>query len=360
LSEKHRELALHATRKSIVLLKNDDRKVLLLNKNKLKTIAVIGKNADGVFLDWYSGTPPYTVTALEGIRNKAGDDITVYYTTNNADGKAVDYARKADVAIVVVGNHPTCDAPWAQCPRPSNGKESIDRQSLTLEEEDLVKLVYQANPNTVVVLISSFPYAINWTQEHVPAIVHVTHNSQELGNGLADVLFGDYNPAGRLTQTWVKSITDLPDLLDYDITNNRTYMYAKSEPLYVFGHGLSYTTFEYSNLKTDKQTLLEEDILTVSIDIKNTGDMDGEEVVQLYVRHLDSKIKRPKKELKGFRRVFIKAGRKKTVQIPLKSEDLRYWNTEKQIFEVEKEHVQIQIGSASDCIKQTTEIRIVP
>jgi len=359
LSPKHMNLALEATRKSVVLLKNDGKKLLPLNKKKLKSIAVIGKNADGVFLDWYSGTPPYTVTALEGIKKKSGDAITVAYTADNADGKAVDYARKADAAIVFVGNHPTCDAPWAQCPRPSNGKEGIDRQSLTLEEEDLIKLVYQANPNTVVVLMSSFPYAVNWTQEHVPAIVHITHNSQELGNGLADVLFGDYNPAGRLTQTWVKSITDLPDLLDYDIANGRTYMYAKNSPLYAFGHGLSYTTFEYSNLKTDKQRLTENDSLTVRIDIRNAGDRDGEEVVQLYVKHIDSKIKRPEKELRGFKRIFIKAGEKVTVQIPLKSEDLRYWNAEKQRFDVEEDRVEIQIGSASDCIKQTAEIQLI-
>ena len=119
---------------------------------------------------------------------------------------------------------------------------SIGR-SLSLEYEDLIKVVHQANPKTVAVLISSFPYAINWTQENVPAILHMTQNSQEMGNGLADVLFGDYNPAGRLTQTWVKSITDLPPLMDYNIRNGRTYMYFEGEPLYAFGHGLSYTNF---------------------------------------------------------------------------------------------------------------------
>jgi len=245
LIQKHKDLALLATQKSIVLLKNKS-KLLPLQKEKLKTIAVIGNNANDVFLDWYSGTPPYAISALEGIKNKVSKNTEILFTKNNSDGKAVEYAKKADVVIVLVGNHPTCDAGWAKCPKPSNGKESVDRQSLTLEEEDLIKLVYQANPNTIVVLISSFPYAINWTQENVPAIVHMTHNSQELGNALADVLFGDYNPAGRLTQTWVKSITDLPDFLDYDITKGRTYMYFKGKPLYAFGHGLSYTSFKYN------------------------------------------------------------------------------------------------------------------
>jgi beta-glucosidase len=357
LTQKHKDLALLATQKSIVLLKNDS-KVLPLQKEKLKTIAVIGNNADGVFLDWYSGTPPYTVTALEGIKNKVGSDVDILYTPNNTDGLAVEYAKKADVAIVLVGNHPTCDAGWAKCPKPSNGKEGVDRQSLTLEEEDLIKLVYQANPKTVVGLISSFPYAISWTQEHVPAIIHMTHNSQELGNAFADVLFGDYNPAGRLTQTWVKSITDLPDFLDYDITKGRTYMYLKKEPLYAFGHGLSYTTFNYSSLKTDKNQLMDKDSITVSFSLKNTGKMDGEEVVQLYVKHLNSKIQRPIKELKSFQRLFLNAGETKTVSLTLKAKDLEYWNTNTQQFELEKEQIELQVGSASDKILLTKKITI--
>jgi len=350
LTQKHKDLALLATQKSIVLLKNES-KLLPLQKDKLKTIAVIGNNANDVFLDWYSGTPSYTVSPLQGIKNKIGTDIEVLFTPNNTDGKAVDYAKKADVVIILVGNHPTCDAGWAKCPKPSNGKEAVDRQSITLEEEDLIKLVYQANPKTIVGLISSFPYAINWTQENVPAIIHMTHNSQELGNAFADVLFGDYNPAGRLTQTWVKSITDLPDFLDYDITKGRTYMYAKTEPLYAFGYGLSYTNFKYSNLKTNKNSISKNDTIFVSVDIKNTGKLNGEEVVQLYVNHPFSKIKRPIKELKGFKRVFVEAGKKVTIQIPLKTSDLKYWNTKKQQFELENESVEIQIGSASDNIK---------
>ncbi len=357
LTQKHKDLALLATQKSIVLLKNEAN-TLPLQKEKLKTIAVIGNNANGVFLDWYSGTPPYTVTALEGIKNELGDNIEILFTPNNTDGLAVEYAKKADVAIVLVGNHPTCDAEWAKCPKPSNGKEAVDRQSLTLEEEDLIKLVYQANPKTVVGLISSFPYAINWTQEHVPAIIHMTHNSQELGNAFADVLFGDYNPAGRLTQTWVKSITDLPDFLDYDITKGRTYMYSIKEPLYAFGHGLSYTTFNYSNLKTDKNVLKDNDSITVSFNIKNTGKRNGEEVVQLYIKHLNSKKQRPIKELKSFKRLFINAGETKMVSLILKAKDLEYWNTNKQQFQLEQDQIELQVGGASDKILLTKKITI--
>lgn len=357
LRQDHKDIALLATQKSIVLLKNEGR-ILPLKKNNLKTIAIIGNNANGVFLDWYSGTPPYTITALEGIKSKVGPETKILYTPNNSNGLAVDYAKKADVVIVFAGNHPTCDAGWAKCPKPSNGKEGIDRQSITLEEEDLIKLVYQANPKTVVCLISSFPYAINWSQENVPAIIHLTHNSQELGNAVADVLFGDFNPAGRLTQTWVKSVNDLPDLLDYDITKGRTYMYLKKEPLYAFGYGLSYTSFEYSNLRTDKKSLYVDGHIIAHIDVKNTGRSDGDEVVQLYVRHLDSKIQRPIKELKGFRRIFIESGKTVQVQIPINSADLVYWNSEKKQYELERGRVELQIGSASDNIKHRTIIKV--
>lgn len=358
-SEAHKKLALEATLKSIVLLKNDPAKQLLpLQKEKIKTIAVIGVRADEVLLDWYSGTPPYVVTALQGIKNKLGSNVEVLYAKNNADGKASAIAKKADAVIVIVGNHPVCNAGWADCPVPSEGKESVDRQSLTLEQEDLIKIAYQANPKTVVALISSFPYAINWTEEHIPAIVHMTQNSQELGTALADVLFGDYNPAGRLTQTWVKDITDLPELMDYNIRNGRTYMYFQGKPLYAFGHGLSYTSFAYNSIATNKETLEKNKDLTVSVSVTNSGKRDGEEVVQLYIKSIDSAVQQPIKALKAFQRVALKAGETKTVALTLKAKDLEYWNTVKQQFELEKGQIEIQVGSASDAILLTKKITV--
>ena len=358
-SEAHKKIALEATLKSIVLLKNDpEKQVLPLQKERLKTIAVIGVRADEVLLDWYSGTPPYVVTPLQGIKNKLGDKVEILYAKNNADGKAAAIAKKADAVIVIVGNHPVCNAGWANCPVPSEGKESVDRQSLTLEQEDLIKIAYQANPKTIVTLISSFPYAINWTQEHIPAIVHLTQNSQELGNALADVLFGDYNPAGRLTQTWVKDITDLPDLLDYNIRNGRTYMYFKGKPLYAFGHGLSYTSFAYNSIKTNKETLEKDKALAVTVSITNTGKRDGEEVVQLYVKSIDSAIQQPIKSLKAFQRVALKAGETKIVTLTLKAKNLEYWNTNNLQFELEKGAIEIQVGSASDKILLTKAITV--
>lgn len=357
-TKSHKNLALKATEKSIVLLKNDASKLLPLKKETLKTIAVIGKRADEVLLDWYSGTPPYRVTPLQGIKSKVNPSTKIMYVENNADGKAVEIAKKADVAIVIVGNHPTCNAGWADCPVPSDGKESVDRQSLTLEDEDLIKLVHQANPKTVVVLASSFPYSVNWTQQNIPAIVHISQNSQEMGNALANVLFGDYNPAGRLTQTWVKSITDLPALMDYNIRNGRTYMYQKTEPLYAFGHGLSYTDFQYSNLKIDKNSYKKGDKVNVKLTVKNTGNYNGDEVVQLYVKHLNSKVVRPKKELKAFKRLFIEKGKSKEVVLTFNTNDLMYWNTQKQAFELESNDIQIQIGKASNKIELNKNIKI--
>src|SRR5205085_9608784 len=198
----------------------------------------------------------------------------------------------SDVAIVCVGNHPTGgdNMGWAKVSFPSEGREAVDRKSITLEQEDLIKKVYAANPKTIVVLVSSFPYAINWTQENIPAIVHLAHNSEEEGNALADVLFGDYNPAGRLVQTWIKSLDDLPPLMDYDIRHGRTYMYFKGKPLYPFGYGLSYTTFAYSKLRTSASRLAGNASMTVSVDVKNTGKCAGEEVMQMYVKHLNSAV----------------------------------------------------------------------
>ncbi len=357
LTEKHRKTALEVTRKTIVLLKND-KQLLPLNTRKISSIAVIGPLADSVLLDWYSGTPPYKVTPLDGIRNKVGKNAKVLFSVDNRFNKAVEIARESDVAVVVVGNHPTGNDDWEKCPVPSDGKEAVDRKVIILEQEELIKRVYEANPNTIVVLISSFPFAINWTKEHIPAIVHMTHCSQETGNALADVLFGDYNPAGRLVQTWPESEKQLKPMMDYDITHGRTYMYFKEKPLFEFGYGLSYSSFEYTGLRISNRTLTADGQISVSVDIKNTGNIAGDEVVQLYIRHLNSKIQRPDIELKGFERVNIKQGEVRTVEIPLKASDLAYWDENKHEFIVEKDKIMIMIGTSSRNIKFTEVIKI--
>ena len=175
----------------------------------------------------------------------------------------------------------------------------------------------------------------------------MAHNSQEEGSALADVLFGDYNPAGRLVETWVKSMNDLPDMMDYDIRNGRTYMYFKGEPLYPFGFGLSYTTFAYSDLRTSTAHLAKDGQVTVSVNVRNTGKRDGQEVVQLYVKHVGSKVERPIKELKGFQRVALKAGETKAVQIALQAKDLAYWDVQKKQWVVEDDTVNLMVGASS-------------
>ncbi len=215
-------------------------------------------------------------------------------------------ARESDVVIVCVGNNPlSYGLGWGQNHIASDGREEVDRQAISLEQEDLVKLVKAANPNTVLVLVSSFPYAITWSKENIPAILHVTHSSQELGNGVADILFGVESPAGRLVQTWSASIDQLLPILDYNLRDGRTYLYDKNKPLFAFGHGLSYTSFEYANLKINQLSIKDGETVNISVDVKNTGTMSSDEVVQLYVGFPDSKVSRPIKALKAFKRINI-------------------------------------------------------
>ncbi|HEY6244996.1 MAG TPA: glycoside hydrolase family 3 C-terminal domain-containing protein [Pyrinomonadaceae bacterium] len=358
-TEKHKTIARLATQKSIVLLKNSSG-LLPLDKLKTKSVAVIGPRGNEVLLDWYSGTPPYRVTPLEGIKSALGSNPQVKFASNNDNAEAVKIARGSDVAIVCVGNHPNggFDDVWAKVSVPSEGREAVDRQSISLEQEELIKQVYAANPKTIVVLISSFPYAINWTQQNVPAIVHMAQNSQELGNALADVLFGDYNPAGRLVQTWPKSLEQLPPMMDYDIRHGRTYMYFKDEPLYPFGYGLSYTTFRYSNLRLSSNTLKSDGQVQISFNLTNTGKRFGEEVVQFYVKYLDSKVSRPLKELKGFSRVGVRAGETKRVSLSLKGDQLAYWNVDAHRFEVEPGQIELMVGSSSADVRLKKIIRV--
>ena len=354
LSEKHKNFARLITQKSIVLLKNANN-TLPLERSKIKSIAVIGSRANEVLLDWYSGSPPYAVTPLEGIKNKVGNVTTVKYSAGDAE-----VARGADLAIVCVGNHPNggYDMPWAKVSTPSEGREAVDRESLTLEQEELIKQVYQVNPRTIVVLISSFPYAINWTQQNVPAILHMTHSSQEEGNALADVLFGDYNPAGRLVQTWPRSLNQLPPMMDYNIRHGRTYMYFKTEPLYPFGYGLSYTTFAYSNLHVTPAALSAKGSLNVTVDVKNTGTRAGEEVVQMYVRHLNSSVERPQIQLKGFTRISLAPEEKTTVKLALPAERLAYWNVRNHRFEVEADKIEIAVGGSSSDLRLKKTVQV--
>jgi beta-glucosidase len=345
------------TQKSIVLLKNSNN-TLPLDKSKVKSIAVIGPKSDEVLQDWYSGSSAYAISPLEGIKSKVGSNVIVNSTTN--DNLAVSLAKESEVAIVCIGNNPGSNLGWKKIDNTSEGREAVDRQQINLDsaQEALVERVYKANPNTIVVLISSFPYAINWINDNVPAILHITQNSQELGSALADVIFGNVNPGGRLVQTWPKSLDQLPPMMDYNIRDGRTYMYFKGAPLYPFGYGLSYTSFKYEGLKTSESKLKKDGKIMVSVSVTNTGSRAGDEVVQLYVKHLNSKVSRPNQELKGFQRVTLKPNETRMVSIPLDAGSLAYWDVKAHKFVVEKEKIQVMIGSSSADIKQQQVISV--
>jgi beta-glucosidase len=366
-SPEHVALSKTMALESIVLLKNAGG-ALPLRKGALKSVAVIGPRADSVHWDWYGGTPPHATTPLQGIREALGPGVSVTHAPDDEAGAAVKAARASDVAIVVVGNHPTCGPnmgkEWTKggdtgpCADPGEGREGRDRETLTLSQEELVRKVHAANPRTVMVLVSSFPYTVNWSQEHVPAIVHMAHSSQDEGWALAQVLFGDYNPGGHTVVTWPASMDELPPMLDYDIRHGRTYMYAKGTALYPFGHGLSYTTFDFTRLRTDTPTLARDGQLEVSVDVSNTGKVAGDAVPQLYVQHLGSKVDRPALQLAGFSRIHLAPGETKTVRIPLKAQQLAYWDTSRKAFVVEPEPVRLMIGASSADVRLRAESEV--
>jgi beta-glucosidase len=348
-----RALVREVTRQSIVLLKNSAG-LLPLDRTKVRSIAVLGPLANQVLLDWYSGTPPYAVSPREGIERVANAGapapgrVGVNWVGDMSDA-AVDLAKRQEVAVVCLGNHPEGNAGWELVTSPSEGKEAVDRKAITLPpgQEEFVRRVYEANPRTVVVLIVSFPVALPWAAANASTVLQVTHASQELGDGLADVLFGDANPGGRLVQTWPKSLEQLPPMMDYDLRHGRTYMYFPGEPQYPFGYGLSYTTFAYANLRTSASSLAHGGAVDVSVDVANTGARAGDEVVQLYVRYPDSKVERPLKQLRAFQRVRLAAGETRPVTLRLAAADLAYWDVARRAWTLEPGRVELMVGPSS-------------
>jgi beta-glucosidase len=265
--------------------------------------------------------------------------------------EAREAARVADVAIVVIGTDETVE------------KEGVDRSSLELpgDQKDLIKAVYQSNPKTIVVLQNGSPLTINWTNDNIPAILETFYNGEEGGNALADVIFGDYNPGGRLPLTFYSSDEQLPSISDYDIRKGRTYMYPlrnfvnkasqKEEPLYPFGYGLSYTEFSYGSLKISSDNIDPTESVTISIAIKNTGERVGDEVVQLYIRDEKASVPRPTKQLMGFERISLAPNESKTVRFVLAANDLSFWDVSKKAFVVEPGLFEVMIGSSSVDIK---------
>ncbi|WP_407565206.1 glycoside hydrolase family 3 C-terminal domain-containing protein [Streptomyces sp. 184] len=271
-------------------------------------------------------------------------DASRYTVETLRDGveEAVTAARAADVAIVVVGSMPFI-----------NARETDDREDMGLAatQSALVRAVLAANPRTVVVVENSYPTTLTWEQEHVPALVWTTHAGQETGRALADVLFGDVNPAGRLTQTWYRSAADLPSILEYDnIKYERTYQYFTGDVLYPFGHGLSYTTFRYGRPRLLRGA--------VAVAVTNTGRRAGAEVVQLYTRQRSSRVKQPVKKLQAFAKVSLRPGETRTVTLPLARGSLAHWDVTRERWVVERSTYDVLVGASSGDIRARAELAV--
>jgi beta-glucosidase len=264
--------------------------------------------------------------------------------------EAVKAAREADVALVFVG----ADEQVA--------REGCDRSYLHLPgvQHELVQAVYAANPRTILVISSNCPVAVNWEQDNLPAIVGGLFLGEQQGYALAEVLFGDYNPGGKVSTTWYRRVEDLPDFHDYNIRHGRTYMYFRGIPLYPFGHGLSYTTFQYKDLRVSDNTLKPAGKVTILLDVTNSGTRDGDEIVQLYVRFAGGRLERPIKQLVNFDRVHIKAGETRTVSFELayENEALRYWDETKYEFAVEPGPLNVMVGASSADIRLKEELQL--
>jgi len=343
----HQQLALQAARKAIILLKNQNH-LLPLDRSKYKRIAVIGPNAADVHLGGYSDRPGRGISVLQGIRDKVGNRGEVLYAEGckitetepdwNADKvmlgdaalnakriqNALRVARQADAIVLVLGeNEQTSREAWAL-------DHLGDRDSLDLlgSQDDLAKAMVGTGKPVVVLLLHGRPNSVNYIAENVPAILDGWYLGQEGGTAVADVLFGDYNPAGRLPITVPRSVGQLPDYYYQKPSARRGYLGSSTKPLFPFGWGLSYTTFKYSGLRLAPATIGTSGETKVSVEVANTGKVRGDEVVQLYIRDEVSSVTRPIKELRGFRRISLEPGETKTVEFTLGFDQLSFLDRE--------------------------------
>jgi beta-glucosidase len=363
-STKHRELSLRTSRESIVLLSNKER-FLPLDRTKLKKVAVIGPAAARPeYGNYYLSQPKQKlVHPIDGIKTKLGKDVEVIYAKGSeflppAKGKmedpqvalkaAEDAARAAEVVFVCLGTVPAIEA------------EGLDRKDLGLPkvQQDLLETVVQANPKTVVILFSAGPLSVKWARDNAPALLQAWYPGEEGGTALADVLFGDYSPAGRLPYTVYESTQDLPPQTEYDVTKGFTYMYFTGTPVFPFGHGLSYTQFSYGDLTLSAPRMAQDGKVEVSATVKNTGDRPGDEVAQLYIYQVKSSVKRPIKELRGFQRVGLKPGETKTVTFTLPAEKLAYYDVGRHDFVVEPGTFDVMVGSSSADIRARAQVEV--
>lgn len=274
------------------------------------------------------------------------------------EADAINVARQADAVVMVLGL--TARLEGEEMPVQIDGFRGGDRTSLDLPQpqEALLERIASLGKPTVLVLLNGSALAVNWAQDHVPAIIEAWYPGQAAGTAIADVLFGNYNPGGRLPVTYYRSVNDLPAFDDYRMSG-RTYRFFEGTPLYPFGYGLSYTTFAYKNLRTSADRLAADGQITVSVDVTNTGQRAGDEVVQLYVQHMGSKVARPKKDLRGYKRITLAPGETRTVTLPLAGSSLAYWNADTHRWVVESEPVRLQVGSSSADVRLDGTVTVV-
>lgn len=374
--DRNRKLALEAARETISLLKNENN-LAPLNLKKIKTIAVIGPNAHRSLLGGYSGVPKHDVTVLDGIKARVGDRARVLYSEGckitiggawhidevvasdpeedrRQIAEAVKVARQADVIVLAIGdNEQTSREAW-------NLNHMGDRTSLDLigRQEELVKAMLATGKPVIVFLFNGRPISINYVAQNVPVIFECWYLGQEAGHAVADVLFGDYNPGGKLPITIPRSAGHLPAFYNYKPSARRGYLFDDVSPLFAFGYGLSYTTFAFKNVRLEKKRIKRDGFTRVLVDVTNTGKRGGTEVVQMYVRDLFSSVTRPIKELKGFQKLFLAAGETKTVAIEITPESLSFYDVNME-YVAEVGDFEIMLGNSSrDCDLQKVMLRV--
>ena len=371
-SPEHEALALQVACESVVLLKNNG--LLPLDRAKIKRIAVIGANAQMVLalLGNYNGQPSDAVTILDGVRSVAGTNIEVTYEPGcpltmwtsadepNAEMwlQAIKSAEAADVVIYVGGISPQLEG--EEMPVHYDGFEGGDRTRIELPavQEKLLKMLQATTKPVVFVNCSGSAMAIPWEAANLPAILQAWYPGEQGGRAVAEVLFGDVNPAGRLPITFYRSTADLPAFEDYSM-DNRTYRYFNGQPLYAFGHGLSYTKFDYSNPGIDEPFYSPNGTIKVSFTMKNSGARAGDEVAQVYFRHVKSARPQPKLALCGFVRVHLEPRQRVNVAVNVPVERLRYWDTIKKQYAVEPGDYELMIGAASDDLRLRAPFKIL-
>ena len=367
-SQKHDELSLKTAQSSMTLLKNNG--VLPIDINKINKIAVVGPNADNInaLLGNYHGTPSSPVTFINGLNDYVGKRAEITYSIgvdlvkDGADGSnllsdsIIKDVKKADLAIFVGG----LDATWEGEEMPGginvDGFYNGDRTRIEMPEiqQKAIKAMIDTGTPVVLVLMAGSSIALSGLEKELDAILMAWYPGQRGGDATTSVLFGDYNPGGKLPVTFYSSTSELPDFKDYNMQAGKgfTYRYYKGEALYPFGHGLSYTNFKYSKLTTDMTNINEKENFKISFNVKNIGDYDGDEVVQVYIKDLESKLKMPIKQLRSFKRVSLNKGDEKTIEFELNPmNDLRYYDPIKQRYLVDKGSFEIQVGSSSQDIR---------